>query len=71
MNVLNGESNFNYAPFNIATTSGYYHTSTNKGVYCQKITTIPNGYYLDADPKANPAKGVAVRTFTVSGTTLT
>ena len=63
---------YGYSPFNINGFGGYCHTSTNVGALrCQKIYEQADNFFFNPDPKANVAKGVAVRTFTVTGTTLT
>lgn len=70
VNVLNyniGNNALNYAPFNNSDT-GYFHTSTSRdATYVMKR----NGMQFFLDPKANNARGIACRTFTVTGTTLT
>ena len=61
----------NYSPMNIAGFGGYCHTSTNfDASFTMKIFAQSGGVYIDRDPKGNAAAGVAVRTFTVIGTTL-
>ncbi len=71
VNFINAETTFNYAPLNIASFGGHCATSTGKGSYAQKVMPAPFGFDLVANPKANTSKAMAVRDFTVNGTTLT
>ena len=61
---------FNYAPFNLSTTS-YQHTSTTDPGNTNSALKFynPGGWCL-GDSKLNSATAIACRTFTVTGTTL-
>ena len=61
---------FNYAPFNLSTTS-YQHTSTTDPGNVNSALKFynPGGWCL-GDNKLNTATAIACRTFTVTGTTL-
>jgi hypothetical protein len=61
---------FNYAPFNLSTTS-YQHTSTTDPGNTNSALKFynPGGWCL-GDNKLNTATAIACRTFTVTGTTL-
>ena len=67
-----GAGSINYAPFNIDL-GGYMWTSTSRdATYAVDIlNNIYGGFGIDQQAKSNSYKAVAVRTFTVSGTTLT
>ena len=71
VNFINSETIFNYAPLNIASFGNACATSTGKGSYVQKVYPVSFGFNLTAVPKANTSKAMAVRDFTVNGTTLT
>jgi hypothetical protein len=74
MNVCNFEPSlfYNYSPFNISSFGGYCHTSTNRDAsFTYKVIAQFGSFSLVLDAKSNVAKGMAVRTFTVTGTTLT
>jgi len=69
VNVLNyniGNNALNYSPFNNSDT-GYFHTSTSRDA---NVAMKRNGMQFFLDPKPNNARGIACRTFTVTGTTL-
>jgi len=70
VNILNfgiGNNSLNYSPFNNSDT-GYFHTSTSRDA---NVAMKRNGMQFFLDPKPNNARGIACRTFTVTGTTLT
>jgi hypothetical protein len=72
MNIcnFNGATYYNFSPLNITGFGGYCHTSTSRDAsFCMKVLT-GGAAYFDLDAKSNVAKGMAVRTFTVTGTTL-
>ena len=71
VNFINAETTFNYAPLNIASFGGYCATSTGKGNYAQKVMPVAFGFSLGAIQKVSTSKAMAVRDFTVTGTTLT
>ena len=60
---------YNYPPFNISA-AGYIQTSTTYQVTTLVMKILLGGGQILADGKANSHSGIAVRTFTVSGTTL-
>ena len=69
VNILNfgiGNTSLNYSPMNNADT-GNFHTSTSRDA---SFALKRNGMQVFLDAKSNSSKGIAVRTFTVSGTTL-
>jgi hypothetical protein len=73
INIVNftGSILVNYSPMNISGFGGYCHTSTNfDSSFTMKLFAQGGTVFLDRDAKANSASGVAVRTFTVTGTTL-
>ena len=73
INVVNFTSSIllNFAPMNIAGFGGYCHTSTNfNASLAMKLYAQSGLVYFDTDGKSNAGAGVAVRTFTVTGTIL-
>ena len=71
VNFINSGTIFNYAPLNIASFGGHCATSTGRDNYVQKVIPASYGFNLDAVAKVNTSKAMAVRDFTVTGTTLT
>jgi len=73
MNICNWQptisGRYNYAPFNISA-AVYIQTSTTYQVTSLVMKILLGGGQILADGKANSHSGIAVRTFTVSGTTL-
>ena len=70
MNAMNmgiGNNALSYSPFNNSD-GGNFHTSTSRDA---SFALNRNGMQLYLNNKVNSAKGIACRTFTVSGTTLT
>ena len=70
MNILNyniGNTALNYSPFNNSD-PGNFHTSTSRDAL---IAMKRNGMQVFLDAKTNNSRGIACRTFTVTGTTLT
>jgi hypothetical protein len=70
VNILNyniGNAALSYSPFNNSGT-GNYHTSTSRDA---TFAMKRNGMQVFLDAKSNSSSGIAVRTFTVTGTTLT
>jgi len=70
MNAMNmgiGNNALSYSPFNNSD-GGNYHTSTSRDA---SFALNRNGMQVYLNNKANSAKGIACRTFTVTGTTLT
>ena len=74
MNICNWEptitGRYNYAPFNISS-SIYIQTSTTYQQTSLSMKILLGGGQILADGKPNSYSGMAVRTFTVTGTTLT
>lgn len=74
MNICNWEptitGRYDYAPFNISS-SIYIHTSTTYQLTTLAMKILLGGGQILADAKTNSSFGMAVRTFTVTGTTLT
>ena len=69
VNILNlgiGNTSLNYSPMNNSD-SGNFHTSTSRDA---SFALKRNGMQVFLDAKTNNSSGIAVRTFTVSGTTL-
>lgn len=71
VNFINSATIYNYTPLNISSFGGYCTTSTGRTDYAQKILPGTFGFNLDPVAKANTSKAMAVRNFTVTGTTLT
>ena len=68
-NILNfgiGNTSLNYSPMNNSA-SGNFHTSTSRDA---SFALKRNGMQVFLDAKVNSSSGIAVRTFTVTGTTL-
>jgi hypothetical protein len=74
MNICNWEptltGRYDYAPFSISS-SIYIQTSTTYQSTTLAMKILLGGGQVLADAKANSSFGMAVRTFTVTGTTLT
>ena len=74
MNICNWEptitGRYDYAPFNISS-SIYIQTSTTYQLTSLAMKILLGGGQILADAKTNSSFGMAVRTFTVTGTTLT
>ena len=63
---------YNYAPFNISTAYNYASSTTRSDNSAQYVYMSPNGGRVFSNNKTNAnAYGIAVRDFTVTGTTLT
>ena len=73
MNICNWEptvsGRYNYAPFNISS-AVYVQTSTSYQSTSLAMKILLGGGQVLADGKINVQSGMAVRTFTVTGTTL-
>lgn len=72
VNIMNFSASgvYNYAPFNI-NIAVYVKTSTSYSDTSYSFDILLNGGQILANQKANSGYGIAVRTFSVSGTTLT
>lgn len=69
--VDNTSTFYNYTPLLISGFGGYCHTITDRdATFTYKVIAQFGSFSMNLDPKASVAKGMAVRDFTITGTTL-